>query len=405
MTRAPQVHSAHDVHFKALNSQLLKEVAQFEADAGAPGRRLLDAAAAAAEEEAVHGAGWQDEQALAEAEAAAGVHDTMREASRLSGRTLRQLAGGAAVASPPPAAAGRLAAEAALRRWRQQQQQQQQGPALSGPMNRPEEEEGVHYDPATEAAEQLLRRMGSLDVANGGEGDALAEAAEHQHQRLEEEQRRAEALGAAAEAAAAGGAPLEALPAGGAMEGAAAATHGAGTSESEGTAEGAKQAPSSATIDSMDISQGLNQLSTASPAASHQRETQPADPAVEKLRAARLLLVQLDAALSASGASRAEPAETLDALHSILSRLVLHPGEARYRRLRMANAAFQRRVSRHPPALQLLQLAGFEAQGQGDDAALVFVRNDPGLVYLMRAAVQELQEQQSRGSSGSSSSK
>lgn len=68
----------------------------------------------------------------------------------------------------------------------------------------------------------------------------------------------------------------------------------------------------------------------------------------------------------------------------------------RYRRLRVENGAFQRRVASHDGALELLLAAGFveEEEEEGTQAGrrrervLRLRRNDPGLLWMAAGLVQ-----------------
>jgi hypothetical protein len=94
----------------------------------------------------------------------------------------------------------------------------------------------------------------------------------------------------------------------------------------------------------------------------------------------------------------------LEALQDVLRNLAEHPNEPRYRRLRCNNAAFHRRLGRFPAARQLLVLAGFAEQQQQQqwdgqpsapglsDPVLVYVRDDPGLVWLVLSVVRQALE-------------
>lgn len=84
--------------------------------------------------------------------------------------------------------------------------------------------------------------------------------------------------------------------------------------------------------------------------------------------------------------------EALATLADVLGNLAAHPQEPRYRRLRCNNAAFHRKLGRYPAARQLLLLAGFAEQQPGggggeEESVLVYVRDDPGLVWLVLSAV------------------
>jgi hypothetical protein len=96
-------------------------------------------------------------------------------------------------------------------------------------------------------------------------------------------------------------------------------------------------------------------------------------------------------------------AAVLEALQDVLRNLAQHPSESRCRRLRCNNATFHRRLGRFPAARQLLVLAGFAEQQQQQQAfdglpsapepVLVYVRDDPGLVWLVLSVVRQALEQ------------
>ena len=70
------------------------------------------------------------------------------------------------------------------------------------------------------------------------------------------------------------------------------------------------------------------------------------------------------------------------------------PSEQRYRRLRQHNAAFQQRVGRFQAAMDILQVAGFVREQQGQGEMLALRRNDPGLLWLALSAVNSTLSQQ-----------
>jgi hypothetical protein len=66
------------------------------------------------------------------------------------------------------------------------------------------------------------------------------------------------------------------------------------------------------------------------------------------------LIRELDAQ-AGSGFMRA-----LDTLRKMLSNILLHPGERKYRYIRMANSVFHRRLGQYPAGIELLRRFGFE---------------------------------------------
>lgn len=85
----------------------------------------------------------------------------------------------------------------------------------------------------------------------------------------------------------------------------------------------------------------------------------------------------------------------LTTLQSMLQTLLDHPQEPKYKRVRLGNAKFQRALGRFPPAMELLRAVGFEEQGGGQ--GLEYTRNDPGLLWWGKSAVEGAQEQVGKG--------
>ena len=72
--------------------------------------------------------------------------------------------------------------------------------------------------------------------------------------------------------------------------------------------------------------------------------------------------------------------------------MLADPKEQKWRRLRLANARFQRLVAPHAHAMALLDAAGFElvrSQETGLQDALVLTRDDPALVWAAISALQK----------------
>ncbi|GLI67938.1 hypothetical protein VaNZ11_012267 [Volvox africanus] len=108
-----------------------------------------------------------------------------------------------------------------------------------------------------------------------------------------------------------------------------------------------------------------------------------------KLRQAWVALAQVVAAAT----TPEDVATALATLETMLGNAVHFPTEDRYRRVRLGNAVFQRRVGRLPGGLELLHIAGFVEELVGGDAVLRLRRNDPGLLWLVLSAVREAREQ------------
>ena len=71
-----------------------------------------------------------------------------------------------------------------------------------------------------------------------------------------------------------------------------------------------------------------------------------------------------------------------------LQNIAGHPGETKYTHIRLGNAAFHSRAGQYAAARQLLKVAGFSEEAEGTaDTALVWKRNDQGLVWLALSAV------------------
>lgn len=108
------------------------------------------------------------------------------------------------------------------------------------------------------------------------------------------------------------------------------------------------------------------------------------DVATSTLRDTRAAIASLRAAAPAGEADQA-----LSLVASVISNLLEHPGEARYRRLSSGNAAFSRRAGRcMGQVLQLLRLAGFSEVG-GGGGGLHYTRGDPGLLWLVLSLVKD----------------
>lgn len=107
------------------------------------------------------------------------------------------------------------------------------------------------------------------------------------------------------------------------------------------------------------------------------------DPAVQRYRQAEAALAQLKTQAGVAGQQAA-----LQTLAKILQNIASHPGEAKYSHIRLGNAVFYTRAGQFPAALELLRVAGFSEQAEGlADKALVWKRNDHGLLWLTLSAV------------------
>mmetsp|Transcript_39372 Transcript_39372/g.111563 ORF Transcript_39372/g.111563 Transcript_39372/m.111563 type:complete len:623 (+) Transcript_39372:253-2121(+) len=129
------------------------------------------------------------------------------------------------------------------------------------------------------------------------------------------------------------------------------------------------------------------------------------DPAAEYYRRLSVALQSLSQGTSNDSASAA-----LSTLETILSNALQNPSEDRFRRIKCSNRTFRSRVGCHPSAVQVLQASGFAyapeagwqplpshsdglsavtGVGDVDGGMLCLTRNDPGLLWLSLAAVQE----------------
>jgi len=81
-------------------------------------------------------------------------------------------------------------------------------------------------------------------------------------------------------------------------------------------------------------------------------------------------------------------------LHSMLQSLLDHPQEPKYKRVRLTNVKFQRALGRLMPAMDLLRAVGFEERDGG--AVLEYTRNDPGLLWWGKSAMEGVQDQASK---------
>ncbi|TYZ65236.1 hypothetical protein PybrP1_012332 [[Pythium] brassicae (nom. inval.)] len=73
-------------------------------------------------------------------------------------------------------------------------------------------------------------------------------------------------------------------------------------------------------------------------------------------------------------------------LHKILSNVVAHPAEDKFRSIRKANRLFEAHVAQFPECLEFLRAVGFEDQAE----KLVLVRQDPGLLWVGRSSLEQM---------------
>eukprot|EP00803_Ostreobium_quekettii_P008901 evm.model.scf_770.4 EVM.evm.TU.scf_770.4 scf_770:24332-27050(-) len=107
------------------------------------------------------------------------------------------------------------------------------------------------------------------------------------------------------------------------------------------------------------------------------------DPAVERYKRAE---AALDRLLSLPGGG--DSLVALQTMEVILRNALGSPAEEKYRRLRCRNPTIYSRVVRHPAAVDLLGVAGFQRE-EGGDPVLRLRNNDPGVLWLTLSVVQE----------------
>lgn len=72
-----------------------------------------------------------------------------------------------------------------------------------------------------------------------------------------------------------------------------------------------------------------------------------------------------------------------------MQNIVSHPGDAKYKHIRLGNAAFHSRAGQFTAAKDILSVAGFTEEAAGAvDRVLVWKRHDQGLLWLTLSAVQ-----------------
>ncbi len=111
------------------------------------------------------------------------------------------------------------------------------------------------------------------------------------------------------------------------------------------------------------------------------------DPAAAKLARLQQELAALQQQAAAEPGAAATAAQTL---LTLLQNILDHPGEAKYRRVRLGNPAFARKAGRFAAAVAVLQLAGFGArQAEGGEQVVVLRRDDPGLLWLVLSGLRQ----------------
>jgi hypothetical protein len=450
-----QVWSDHDINFKKLNSQLLKEVEQYEAAHGtaqtltgieaaytpaapvqqqqpARGRTLAAAAAAEGQQQLLHhrvlaapelahaaalARAQQQQQQQQQGLSAEDWRATLNRGQAIPAAAMDTAAAPAgpgssdALASPAAAAAADLqqyehddpataAAEAAAERLGSLQPgdedvlppnehvHQPQAGALSGrPQSQQQRQQQEHGNGSHMLADQQAAAVGTLVDAFGSQGLAteVPQQEEQQHDLHEQRcgccqrQDASDALPAAAVGAAAAATAAPAEP----VQCADAAGNGAAKDH---TAPAAAAPEASQHVGSIEV------WSAEDAAAFEGLDA----VLLGKMQQAGQLIQQLVQQSSSGGLQQQRVA--VETLAGVLVNLAEHPKEPRYRRLRYNNAAFQRKLGRFPAARQLLLLAGFAEQQQQQqqqhtggvsEAVLVYVRDDPGLLWLVLSVVRE----------------
>lgn len=77
-------------------------------------------------------------------------------------------------------------------------------------------------------------------------------------------------------------------------------------------------------------------------------------------------------------------ASAASVLHKIVSNIMGHPGDAKFRSIRKANRLFESRVGRLPECLEFLLALGFEDQSE----KFVLAREDPALLWIGRSTLE-----------------
>lgn len=79
-------------------------------------------------------------------------------------------------------------------------------------------------------------------------------------------------------------------------------------------------------------------------------------------------------------------AKAVSLLHKILSNIVTHPLEEKFRSIRKTNRVFESYVGAFPECLEFLRAVGFEDQAE----KYVLVRQDPVLLWVGRATLEPM---------------
>lgn len=412
-------YGEHDVRFKELNSRLGREAEAVNARERLGTRVLSSLSPFGDDADAGPRRSELDDVLLQD--------DVMAATARMSGRTLRQLAaagGGAAAAATarPAAPAGAAAPPPAAAPAGTGGSAPGSGSGSDGGGDGVAGDEYEHYDPATERAEDAMRRLGSQEQAaapsRAGPGaepmPSGSEPALQQHRPEAAAAVAAPAWEEAAQAApsSAGGhsmdvdvqAPARAMEAGAGAgpeaarpapgEAAAAAAGGSGGSSSGGAA-GAAAPRARALVVQLDppYAGGADAGGGGPPADD--------DPAGQKYRQAWGALSLLVGSVSADVAEAA-----LHTLQTLLGNVAANPREPKYKQVRLGNGAFHRRVGCLPGGMDVLKAAGFVEEPAAASAAgalspagaaapgvLQLRRDDPGLCWLVLSAVNDAMEQ------------
>jgi len=96
----------------------------------------------------------------------------------------------------------------------------------------------------------------------------------------------------------------------------------------------------------------------------------------------------LDASVEDGGGDEDKAAAAMDTLVSMLQTVMMNPGVARVRRVRLSNRRFHRVVGSHPAAVAVLSAVGFDPGTDGGDE-LVLGRDDPGLLWVAKDLLEQ----------------
>ncbi|GMF45942.1 unnamed protein product [Phytophthora fragariaefolia] len=73
-------------------------------------------------------------------------------------------------------------------------------------------------------------------------------------------------------------------------------------------------------------------------------------------------------------------------LYKVVSNIISHPADAKFRSIRKANRLFEGQVAKFPECLEFLLALGFEDQSD----KFVLVREDPALLWIARSTLEVL---------------